>query len=104
MGGSMTTRQSTLEVVVRPLVERDLPEADRIIRLAFGTFLGAPDPAHFMGDTDFAHTRWKADPTAVIEAEYEGRLIGSSFATNWNSFVFLVPITEHPDFKDRGDD
>lgn len=37
-------------VIVRPLEERDLPEADRIMRLAFGTFLGLPDPSGFMGD------------------------------------------------------
>ncbi len=98
----MTSPQSRLDVVVRPLVERDLPEADRILRLAFGTFLGAPDPAHFMGDMDFARTRWKADPSAVIAAEYDGKLIGSSYATNWGSFGFVGPLTVHPDFWDRG--
>jgi hypothetical protein len=38
------------------LLEADLPEADRIVRLAFGTFLGIPDPASFMGDASFAHS------------------------------------------------
>ena len=31
------------EVIVRPLTEADLPEADRICQLAFGTYLGAAE-------------------------------------------------------------
>ncbi len=42
-----------LDISVRPLGETDLPEADHIMRLAFGTFLGLPDPSGFLGD---AHT------------------------------------------------
>ena len=38
--------------VIRPLEERDVPEAQRIIRVAFGTFLGAPDPEKFWSDLD----------------------------------------------------
>ena len=49
-------------------------EADRIMRLAFGTFLGIPDPIQFMGDADFARTRWKADPSSVFCAELGGKL------------------------------
>lgn len=30
--------------------EDDLEEADTIMRLAFGTFLGLPDPMKIMGD------------------------------------------------------
>ena len=46
------------DVSVRPLREGDLSEADRIIRLAFGTFLGLPDPMTFMGDAGYVRTRW----------------------------------------------
>lgn len=35
--------ETKTDVVVRPLEEDDLPEADRTMRLAFGTFLGLPD-------------------------------------------------------------
>jgi hypothetical protein len=35
------------EPVVRSLQESDVREADRIFRLAFGTFLGLPDPPSF---------------------------------------------------------
>ena len=51
---------------IRPLTAQDLSEAGRIIRLAFGTFLGAPEPEQFWADMDYAHTRWRADPTAAF--------------------------------------
>ena len=37
-------------ISVRPLQESDLPTADYIMRLAFGTFLRLPEPTSFMGD------------------------------------------------------
>jgi GNAT superfamily N-acetyltransferase len=98
----MGAPQTSAEIRIRPLIESDLPDADRIVRIAFGTFLGLPDPVRFMGDADFAHTRWKADPSAVFAAEHQGRLIGSNFATNWGSFGFFGPLTVHPDYWDRG--
>jgi hypothetical protein len=39
-----------MEIEVRPLREPDLDDADRIFRLAFGTFIGLPDPLAFGGD------------------------------------------------------
>jgi GNAT superfamily N-acetyltransferase len=98
----MATPLARAEVTVRPLIETDLPEADRICRLAFGTFLNLPDPMRFMGDSDRAFTRWKADSSAAFVAESEGKLIGSNFATNWGSFGFFGPLTIHPNFWDRG--
>jgi GNAT superfamily N-acetyltransferase len=97
-----STPKPRLSVRVRPLVEADLPEADRILRLAFGTFLRVPDPAAFMGDANFALTRWRADPSGVFAAEHDGKLIGSNFATNWGSFGFFGPLTIHPEYWDRG--
>ena len=34
-------------LVVAPLAERDLPEAERIFRVAFGTFLAVPGAESF---------------------------------------------------------
>jgi GNAT superfamily N-acetyltransferase len=42
-----------------------------------------------------------ADPTAVLAAELDGRLIGSNFATNWGSVGFFGPLTVAPDHWDR---
>src|SRR5262245_51480916 len=74
-----------MEITVRPLREADLPAADRIFRLAFGTFLGLPEPARFGGDTDYVRSRWLADPTAAFAAELHGEVVGSNFASEWGS-------------------
>ena len=72
-----------MDVRVRALEERDLAEADRIMRLAFGTFLGMPDPMQMFDDADIARTRFRADPTAALAAEVDGKLVGSNFVANW---------------------
>ena len=68
---------------VRPLQQSELPAADYIMRLAFGTFLGLPDPTAFMGDADFVFTRWKANPDSAFGAEANGEFVGSNFSSNW---------------------
>jgi GNAT superfamily N-acetyltransferase len=88
-------------VLVRPLAEEDLEEADRIFRVAFGTFLGAVDPERFFGDADFVRTRWRANPGAALAAEIDGRLVGSNFAGNWGSVGFFGPLTVEPTIWDR---
>ncbi len=89
-------------VTIRSLREEDLLEADRIVRLAFGTFLGLPDPMQFMGDADYVRTRWRADPSAAFAAEVDGKLAGTNFATRWGSFAFFGPLTIRPDLWDQG--
>ena len=90
------------DVAVRPLQERDLPATDHIMRLAFGTFIGLPEPTAFMGDASYVRTRWLADPNAAFAAEVGGELVGSNFATDWGSVGFFGPLTIRPDFWDRG--
>src|SRR4051794_18132690 len=87
---------------VRPLEEADLAEADRIMRLAFGTFLGLPDPMSFMGDADYVRTRWAAAPDCALAAEVDGRLVGSNFVTRWGSVGFFGPLTVDPAVWDKG--
>jgi GNAT superfamily N-acetyltransferase len=89
-------------VTVRPLEEGDLGEADRIMRLAFGTFLGLPDPGAFMGDADYVRTRWAAEPTCALAAEADGRLVGTNFVTRWGSVGFFGPLTVDPALWDQG--
>jgi predicted N-acetyltransferase YhbS len=90
------------DVSVRPLREGDLSEADRIMRLAFGTFLGLPDPMTFLGDASYVRTRWKAAPAAAFAAEVDGELAGSNFVSNWGSVGFFGPLTVRPDLWNRG--
>src|SRR6266481_409043 len=91
-----------VEATVRLLHKKDLPDADRIMRLAFGTFLGLPDPLKFMGDADYVRTRWEADPFSALGAELGGELVGTNFATRWGSVGFFGPLTIRPDLWDRG--
>jgi GNAT superfamily N-acetyltransferase len=97
------TTQPQPDVLIRPLAEAELDEASRIIRVAFATFLGLPpeDPRR-PSDSDYAHSRWKADPSAVVAAEHNGKLIGSNFAANWGSFGFFGPLTVEPEYWNRG--
>lgn len=90
------------DVTIRLLREEDLPAADRIMRLAFGTFLGLPDPIKFMGDADYVRTRWRADPTAALAAELAGELVGTNFVTRWGSVGFFGPLTILPELWGRG--
>ena len=91
----------TAGVRIRPLAAEDLDEADRICRVAFGTFLRFPEPEKFFGDADMVRTRWRADPGAGLAAELDGRLAGSNFAANWGSVGFFGPLTVAPEYWDR---
>jgi GNAT superfamily N-acetyltransferase len=91
-----------MEITIRPLRENDLPDADRIFRLAFGTFIGLPDPMAFAGDAAHVRTRWLVDPAATLGAESANELIGSNFLTNWGSVGFFGPLTIRPEFWDKG--
>jgi len=94
----------TAETVhVRPMNENDLEEFDKIMRLAFGTFLGLPEPMQFMGDADYVRTRYRADPSAaLVTITHDGRIVGSNFATDWGSLGIFGPLTVHPNYWDKG--
>ncbi|HVS90931.1 MAG TPA: GNAT family N-acetyltransferase [Mucilaginibacter sp.] len=94
--------KSGQDVLIRPLEEGDLQAADHITRLAFGTFLGLPEPTTFMGDTKYVHTRWRANPDAAFCAEIDGELVGSNFVSDWGSVGFFGPLTTHPKMWDQG--
>jgi GNAT superfamily N-acetyltransferase len=89
-------------VKVGLLKKSELDEADRIFRLAFGTFLGMPNPSEFAGDRDMLISRWHAPHVKVLAAREDGRLIGSNLITRWGSFAFFGPLTILPDYWDRG--
>lgn len=95
----MSTNQS---IKVGLLKQTELEEADRIVRLAFGTFLGVPNPLDFMGDRTFMAPRWRSPHVKVIAAREGDRLIGSNVATRWGSFGFFGPLTVLPEYWDRG--
>lgn len=87
---------------VGPLKAGELEEADRIVRLAFGTFLGLPDPMAFMEDRDFLGPRMRSKNVKALAARDGGRLIGSNFVTRWGCFGFFGPLTVLPEYWDHG--
>jgi hypothetical protein len=87
-----------MKVVVRLLAAEDVPEADRIMRLAFGTSKGLADPLSFMGDGSSVRPRWQAYPRSAFGVEVDGRLAGSNFITQWGSFLFFGPLSIDPAF------
>ncbi|MCU1613429.1 MAG: family acetyltransferase [Frankiales bacterium] len=89
-------------VLVRPLQQADLEAADRVLRTAFGTFLGVPDPMLVFGDADYVYSRFSAEPRWAFAAELEGEVVGSNFATRWGSYGFFGPLTVRPDLWDAG--
>jgi GNAT superfamily N-acetyltransferase len=84
------------------LRQSELPEAGRIVNVAFGTFLGVPNPLDFMGDRNFMTPRWRSQHVKVIAAREGGRLIGSNAITRWGSFGFFGPLTVLPEYWNRG--
>jgi predicted N-acetyltransferase YhbS len=80
----------------------DLDAADRVMRLAFGTVRGLPDPSAAFGDSDRVRTRFRAAPDCAWAAEIDGEIVGSVFATRWGSFGFFGPLTVHPRLWDNG--
>jgi predicted N-acetyltransferase YhbS len=91
-----------LSAVIRPLTQGDLPAARRILRTAFGTFLGAPDPENFWADLDYVYGRFAAEHVASFAAEVDGELVGSNFVTKWGSVGFFGPITVRPERQTQG--
>lgn len=90
----MSTNQP---IQVGPLKQSELEEAGRIVRLAFGTFLGLPNPLDFMGDRNLVTPRWHSTHVKVIAARQSGRLLGTNVATRWGSFAFFGPLTVLPE-------
>ncbi|AVH23567.1 GNAT family N-acetyltransferase [Nocardia cyriacigeorgica] len=99
---TVTRDRHTAGTTYRPLMEHDLPEADSIFRLAFGTFIGLPDPMAFAESADLVGTRWAADPSAAFAADIDGRLAGTNFGTRWGSVGVVGPLTVRPEYWDRG--
>jgi predicted N-acetyltransferase YhbS len=102
MGATPGTAPPETDLLIRPMRDDDLPAADRVRRLAFGTFLGLPDPLSFRGDADPLRTRYLADPSAAFAAEFGGELVGTNVAVDWGSVGFFGPLSVRPDLANRG--
>jgi GNAT superfamily N-acetyltransferase len=95
----MSTKQT---IKIGTLKKSEVEDAARIVRLAFGTFLGLPDPLAFMDDRQYMAPRFHSPNVKIVAARDGGRLIGSNVATRWGSFGFFGPLTVLPEYWDRG--
>ncbi len=91
-----------MDVNVRNLKEDDLEEADAILRLSFGTFIGLDDPRSFFGDADYIRSRYTTDPNSAFVIEVDGNLAGSNFVTNWGSVGLFGPPSILPNYWTKG--
>jgi predicted N-acetyltransferase YhbS len=89
-------------LLIRAMREADVDVADRVMRVAFGTFLGVAEPAHVFGDAECVRPRFAAAPGWAFVAEQDGEVVGSVLATRWGSFGFFGPLTVRPDRWDQG--
>jgi GNAT superfamily N-acetyltransferase len=80
-------------LVVRQLTESDLVEADRINRVAFGTFFGLPDPLAFRGDGQVVPGRFQRNPDGAFAADLDGKLVACGFVMDWGSVGIFGPLT-----------
>lgn len=94
--------QEMMGLSVRQMTAADRKTAGRILRVAFGTFLGAPDPENFWTDLDYVYGRFGAEHVKSFAAELDGIVVGSNFATRWGSVGFFGPLSTRPDLWDRG--
>ena len=59
---SQKSKASNISIHVMERTE--LEEPRRIFRVAFGTFIGVPEPQTFWADREYVFTRWQSDPQA----------------------------------------
>jgi hypothetical protein len=71
----MPLDRANIGVSIRPLEAGDLDTADRVMRMAFGTFLGAPDPMMVFGDVDYVRSRFAAEPSWAFAAALEPAIL-----------------------------
>lgn len=90
------------DLVVRQLRPADLADADRINRMAFGTFFGLENPAAFRGDGEVIPGRFRSNPDGAFAAEIDGRLVACGFVMNWGSVGLLGPLTVDVEAWGRG--
>lgn len=80
-------------LVIRPLREDDLDAADRINRIAFGTFFELDNPRDFRGDGGVVRGRMQSNPHGAFSADLNGELVACGFVMDWGSVGILGPLT-----------
>jgi predicted N-acetyltransferase YhbS len=85
-----------MSLAIRPMEERDVDAADKVRRLAFGTYFGLPDPLSFSGTARLVESRRRAWPDGALVAEQDGAIIGAAISSRWGSLGLFGPLAVHP--------
>ena len=91
-----------MSIEIRPLVPADAVGATEIFRVAFGTFLGLPDPLAFMGDADLVGPRVRSGHCRCWGAFEQGELVATVATSRWGDFAVLGPLAVRPTHWNRG--
>lgn len=89
-------------LAIRAMRQSDLAAADRVFRLAFGTWFQVPDPMQFRGDAALFEPRLSANPDGGVVAEADGEIVALGFASHWGSLGVLGPIAVLPHLWRQG--
>jgi GNAT superfamily N-acetyltransferase len=92
----------TVPIDARSLRPSEADAADRLFRLAFGTFLGLPDPMSFRpGAAIFPH-RLATYPDGAVAVYEDDELIGAAIANRWGQVGVIGPVVVAPSHWNRG--
>lgn len=97
MGGTVAALDGNSAITVAALTRDDLPAADRVFRLAFGTQYGLSDPLAFAPGSEMVRSRLDARHVRSFKAVRDGELVGSAFLSRWGSLAVFGPLTVAPD-------
>ncbi len=91
-----------MDILVRPVREEELDEADRLLRLTFGTQYGLTNPLETFGDRDMIASRWRGSTSVILVTEAEGTVRGTVVVTRWGSVSFVGRMAVHPHLWGKG--
>ena len=95
--GTVAATDGHSAISIAPLGRDDLPAADRVFRLAFGTQYGLSDPLAFAPGSEMVRSRLHAAHVRSFKASRNGELVGSAFLSRWGSLAVFGPLTVAPD-------
>lgn len=91
-----------MSIAIRALHETDAEAADKVRRLAFGTYFGFPEPLSFSGTVRLVATRRRAWPDGAFIAEQDGETVGVAISSRWGSLGLFGPLAVHPQYWRSG--
>lgn len=98
----MNRRATVPPMEIRAIAPGELDAADRLVRVAFGTFLGLADPSQTFGDADVVRTRARHSPEDTLVALEGGEVVGVVQVVSWGSAAVLGPLAVAPTRWDSG--